>query len=152
MAEYTRPDDQQSGRHHSLAEYRRRRADDGVVENAGRILKALVTLATARQARFEEGAQRVYVSLLKGYDPARITAVCEQLAREPRGEYEPAMPELGEILVRCNAAMRRDREALEASERQRAKLLPGDRPVSSEKIAQLKADVQRYIRERHLLR
>ena len=62
-----------------------------------RIQKALVNLALARQAEFEDGAQRVYLHLLADLDPALVARACEEWARRPRAEFAPVMPTAADI-------------------------------------------------------
>lgn len=76
-----------------------------------RVLKALVSLAIARQADFEDDAQRVYLHVLGDCDAALVARACEQLAREPRGEFESAMPAAAVIRERVRLIAIADTEA-----------------------------------------
>ena len=142
----------QTREHQSVTQYRRGAADARIAENSATILRSLINLSIARQAEFGEPEQRVYVNLLKNLEPTRVSRACADLAREPRGEYESAMPPVGEILARCNEEIRREMLAEEAKRREHQKRLPGQKPVAPEKWAQFKSDVERHIRERKTIR
>lgn len=77
-----------------------------------RKLKALVSLALARQAEFTDAAQRVYLHLLADTDEALIARACEDWAKRPRGEYAPAMPTAADLRATADLIAQQDQQAL----------------------------------------
>jgi len=63
---------------------------------------ALQALAIARATEIDEAALAVYLHLLSDIDPSEISRACERLAKQPRRDYQAAMPEVG--LIRAEAA------------------------------------------------
>lgn len=62
-----------------------------------KIKKSLVNLAIARQAEFEDGAQRVYLHLLADLDPALIARACHEWALKPREAFTSTMPSAADL-------------------------------------------------------
>ncbi len=54
-------------------------------------------LAEARRESLSKEGLKVYAAALASYNPAHVEAVLTRLARTQRGEYEKAIPELGEL-------------------------------------------------------
>jgi hypothetical protein len=77
------------------------------------VAKLLSRLAIARQAPLSEECVKVYLSSLCSFDLRDVGVAIEKLAIEPRRDFKPAFPDLGE-LVGCvtEAASRRNAAAL----------------------------------------
>jgi hypothetical protein len=56
-------------------------------------------LAIARQTTLSEECVKVYLSALGGFDVRDVQAAVKQLAIEPRREFKPAFPGLGDLVV-----------------------------------------------------
>ena len=78
------------------------------VEATMAIDEALVRLAAARGAILDEVSHDVYIKGLSEIDHEIVARACDALGKEPRAEYEPAMPPLPTILWRCRAVQQRD--------------------------------------------
>lgn len=62
-------------------------------------LSAILTeLADARQTTITEAALGVYLRALSGYDVRDVRAAAAKLEMEPRADFKPAYPELGEVI------------------------------------------------------
>jgi hypothetical protein len=83
-----------------------------------RVGNAILRLAIARSTEIDEEATTVFVRGLLDLDPRHVEQVCEEIGREPRREFTPALPELGTIRARVVELAK-----AEASE-QRFKALP----------------------------
>ncbi len=57
-------------------------------------------LADARQTAVTEAALGVYLRALAAYDVRDVRAAAKKLAAEPRADFRPAFPELGEVIER----------------------------------------------------
>jgi len=90
-----------------------------VSSGASRVTKALINLALARQAEFDEEAQRVYLHILRDTDPALVARACGTWADRPRGEFAPAMPTAADIRILAEEIGRGDE-----AERRAARVLP----------------------------
>lgn len=77
--------------------------DDGQL-----VLRSLVNLAIARQAEFEDGAQRVYVHLLSDLNPAVVERACHALALRPRADYTTAMPSAADVRLAVQEVLQQD--------------------------------------------
>jgi hypothetical protein len=74
------------------------------------VARLLSKLAIARQYALSEDCVKVYLSSLTGFDLRDIEAGVEHLCLQPRQDFKPVFPELGE-LVRCIADAARERRA-----------------------------------------
>lgn len=90
-----------------------------------RMLQALGELAIARGAALDELNTPVYSKALLDVEPGLLERACFALGREPRRDYEPALPTVGDILERVREIGRADAEVARA-----ANLLPA--PKSDE--------------------
>lgn len=88
--------------------------------------EALTRLAVARGGLLDDTTSEVYLDCLGDLDPMAVGLACEDLALEPRREFDPVLPPVGEIRIRAEAIARR--EQAEAAAR---KLLPMPRPDES---------------------
>lgn len=96
-------------------------------------LKALVRLSFARGAgKFEDKEmQRAYLDGLSDLQPDNVRLACEELAREAKPEFGPAMPTVGDIRQRVSMRLR-----LIAERQQTDRLLAWKRPeMTEEQIA-----------------
>lgn len=80
---------------------------------------ALARLAIARGSVPDEATAVIYLDLLQDVDAACLAEACDELAREPRREFESALPDVGTIRARAEDVGRRWR-----AEAAHAKLLP----------------------------
>jgi hypothetical protein len=65
-----------------------------------RIVNAIARLAIARSTEADDEVGQVYARGLTDLDPRYVERVCEELGREARKPFEPALPELGTIRAR----------------------------------------------------
>lgn len=117
-----------------MADLARRGPQTDQRSDAQRKLEALLLLAAARSAAFEDLAQRAYLAVLSDVPVDDVRATCFEIAKTVRPEYGPAMPDAGRIREACLARGRRRHELAEAK---RARLLP-ERPVTPEQYANIK--------------
>ena len=75
-------------------------------ERALRLSEILMFLAEARQVSVSEATVRVYLTVLAKHDPQDVDRAVRQLVEEPRGQFKPAFPEVGEIVDRVEQARR----------------------------------------------
>lgn len=85
-----------------------------------RIGVAVTSLAIARGTALDDAQSEVYLRELADVDPAQIERACSALAKEPRREYAPALPAVGDIREKCREFQRADADL----ERARVSLLP----------------------------
>lgn len=78
---------------------------------------SLQALAIARSTEVDDAVLAVYLHSLADLDVAIVSAACERLAKEPRKDYQAALPEVG--LIRLEAA----KVAREVSHTERIKRL-----------------------------
>lgn len=71
------------------------------------VIQALAWLAETRREPLSEPALLVYSSVLADCDLEDVRTACDELAREPRREFEPTFPVVGTIIERAEAARRR---------------------------------------------
>lgn len=83
------------------------------------LTQAIVALAIARRADFDDAEVQVYVDLLSDLQPSLVARACVQLGRQSRKAFEAAMPTAGDI--RGTVA---DLEAQDRAAERAAKLLP----------------------------
>lgn len=110
-------------------------------------LLSLTRLAAARQADFGDDAQRAYLIVLADLSVEDVSRACLAWASRPRGEYEPAMPPAASIADMAKVFQRRRQE--EADNKRRL-APPPNRPVSPERLANFKRDVEAYARSRKM--
>jgi hypothetical protein len=75
-----------------------------------RVKQALQALAIARSTEADEAVLVVYLRALDDLDATLISRACERLAKQPRLEYQAALPEVGLIRAEVAAIQREDRE------------------------------------------
>lgn len=83
------------------------------------VRRSLAALAIARQADIDEPTLRLYAQMLAGCDEQDVATACGVVARQPRREYETALPAVGDLLVSVEQV-----KAERLEQAQRAKLLP----------------------------
>ena len=95
-----------------------------------------------RRAELSREESAAYLGGLMDLPAWAVERACRYLGSQPRGDYEPAMPELGAIRVRAEAALRADRER-----RENARLLqaPDVEPVSAERVESFMARIREAI-------
>ena len=71
---------------------------------------ALMALAVARSSEADEAILAVYLRSLDDMDPSHVRRACERLGREPRAEYQAALPDVGTVRATAAAIAREDRE------------------------------------------
>jgi hypothetical protein len=69
-------------------------------------LALLLGLGEMRQTTLSAETQTVYARALADYEPRFVEAVITRLGRTPRGEYEKAIPELGELEAMVRAEVK----------------------------------------------
>lgn len=72
---------------------------------------SLQALAIARSTEADDAVLAVYLHSLSDLDPALVCAACERLAREPRKDYQAALPEVGLIRAEASKLARELRES-----------------------------------------
>ncbi len=60
-------------------------------------MELLLALGEMRQTTISAETQAIYAAALAQYDLRHVEAVVMRLGHSPRGEYEKAIPELGEL-------------------------------------------------------
>lgn len=75
------------------------------------LLTALKALAIARSTEADEAVLAVYLHSLSDLDVELVTRACERLGKQPRLEYQAALPEVGLIRAEVAVIAREDREA-----------------------------------------
>lgn len=100
-----------------------------VVQDATtRRMNALKWMAIARGVGdIDGGVGVVYLQAVLDVDPAVLEAACKAIGSEPRGQHDPALPSVGDILERCREVARQD-----ADRAARARVLPAHRPDDRE--------------------
>jgi hypothetical protein len=75
---------------------------------------SLQALAIARSTEADDAVLAVYLHSLSDLDVAIVSTACERLAREPRKDYQAALPEVGLIRAEASKVAReiRQREEL----------------------------------------
>lgn len=81
--------------------------------------EALARLAIGRGGVVDERQGEVYLEDLADLSPTIVSRACERLRREPRQQYETALPDVGRIREVCKDIGRED-----AAEAVRQRLLP----------------------------
>lgn len=74
---------------------------------------ALQALAIARSTEADEAVLTVYLHTLRDLDASLVSRACERLAKQPRLEYQAALPEVGLIRAEVAKVQREDREAFQ---------------------------------------
>lgn len=100
---------------------------------------ALKWLSVVRQTTIDGETSSAYLLGVEDIEPDVLEQACKDLGTAARGEYEPAMPELGTIRARCAAIERVRRERAES--RRLLNAAPSD-PISPEKWDEIKAQFQ----------
>jgi hypothetical protein len=72
---------------------------------------ALQALAIARSTEADEAVLVVYLDALADMDGRMVARACQRLAKQPRLEYQAALPEVGLIRAEVATIAREDREA-----------------------------------------
>lgn len=109
-------------------------------------MASLKWLSTVRQAIVDRETSAAYLAGVQDIAPAVLEQACKDIGLTARGEFEPAMPELGTIRARCTAIERVKRERRES-----ARLLQAHvpEPLTPEKkaeiMAQFRAVLQRKV-------
>lgn len=68
----------------------------------------LIECAVSRGGRLDDIESEVYLDKLGDLDAALLARVLDQMALEPRKEFEPVVPSVPAIRVRCEALARQD--------------------------------------------
>lgn len=79
-------------------------------KHAAMITNALVRLSSARREKLSKEDFDVYVDGLLPFGGTLAAQVCENLALEAPGEFEPRFPPLYVIRERCQRVVERERE------------------------------------------
>jgi hypothetical protein len=74
------------------------------------IRTALQALAIARSTEADDAVLAVYLHSLSDLNPAIVSAACERLAKEPRKDYQAALPEVGLIRAEASKVAREQRD------------------------------------------
>jgi len=80
----------------------------GSLTDRERLTRALAALAVARGAEADEFALQVYLEALSDVDVRLLERACFDLAREPRAEFESALPPVATIRSQASAILRVD--------------------------------------------
>lgn len=107
---------------------------------------AIARLASAKREKLTTQDFDVYCDGLGKYDAEIVRRVCGVLEVEEMPDYKPRFPDLPFIVSRCEAELRRRREA---TERKPLQLTDGDVPVDPSKWAEFRAKVHEKLEERH---
>jgi len=94
-------------------------SDLPVIRGDERLAAALAALAVARGALADEFALQVYLDALADLDISLLERACFALAREPRAEFESALPPVSTVRARVSQLQR-----VESERAQAARLLP----------------------------
>jgi hypothetical protein len=103
---------------------------------------ALVKLGAARQSPPDELAQQVYGEGLSHIPSDIVERACQQLAREPKNDYEPSFPPLGIIIERCKAVRDHDDQVNAPKQLREARPEPLSREEARTWVERLRADVR----------
>lgn len=73
--------------------------------------ESLSRLAIARTAELDDVTLTVYLDALEDIDPPMLRRACLDLAKQPRKDFEAALPSVGMIRERCSELVRLDQVA-----------------------------------------
>ena len=113
-----------------------------------RKLGALVKLGAARQSPLDEVGQQVYLEGTQQIPSDVFERACQELAAEPRNDFEPMFPPLGVVIQRCRE-VRAHWDSLSAPRQLReARPEPMSKDEARAWITRLKSDVARKVSEK----
>jgi len=98
------------------------------------IIQTLGRLAIRRQAEVDQFTFEVYADDLvrEGVDAEDLVAVCWELGRKPRAEYQPAFPAVGDLLQGCAEIRRNKTQRMWEERRATAMMVTDGKPMTPE--------------------